>query len=435
MLNWKHSIAFYAGMLLIASQAMAQQHPNLWLSQGEIDAILKKVQEGKEPWKSAFGKIKSDADKAMGFSPKGIKGSIDGEGRLIWSRDEYGIAMSVKQAIRSLGLGYAFLKDDKYADKTIAAINKYVNETKTGRPNQQTSIYLGITIPGILYGGNLIWNYPGWNSADRDKFKQHCRKFYDGASQYKGGPGNQKQWHLVMLMSSAVCAEYQAGIDKSIDDWKEAFVKNWTVDGLPGFDHKRSFGYVLFCLKPAVQFAEIARHYNANLYEWKSAQGHCLENCANWAGQWMLNPSSYPYSDQKCSGHGDCPQSGVALYELMCSWKKVPKWKEFINKYGRPIYDSRTMGPVTLTHAEGLGWDGNAVAIHPEAGREFSIPQEYRMTVVPSANSSVFTLTGRLVGYPASMHNNDKANTVLIHKAYDTKATIVIIISYEKRQR
>jgi len=55
---------------------------------------------------------------------------------------------------------------------------------------------------------------------------------------------------------------------------------------------------------------------------------------------------------------GFAGKDSVGLFELAYAVWQKPQYLAIINKCGRPMYELRTMGPVTLTHAYGLSDSG-----------------------------------------------------------------------------
>jgi len=97
-----------------------------------------------------------------------------------------------------------------------------------------------------------------------------------------------------------------------------------------------------------VQTAEIARHHGVDLYNYTLEDGRSLEKALGYHASFAANPSSWHY--QQINAYGG---ENAALYELGYASRQKSSYMDVINKWKRPMYESRIMGPVTLTHTFG----------------------------------------------------------------------------------
>lgn len=388
---WRSGILALAlsGALYLQSSLAAETHPNIFISRTEIDAIKVKVSDQAEPWKSAYDRMLSAADTALGQTPRsvadngagaGAEGNIhlyssdggystDGVYNPKAERNDYRRGMEVGNAMADLGLAYAFTGDKKYADKAIALIRRWCldPETKmlpTGKNHgphtagmkRGGDIELFFTFGQFFYAADLIWNYPGWNPAEKDAFRDWTKSMAQakkGLMYYKGRPmvNNWEDWRLLYLATAAVVIEDDVLLAYVFDRWKQTKDQAIAEDGhLPiETGRTRSMHYSLFALDPMCQVAEIARHHGVNLYDY-SVNGKNLRMLFDFHAQYLkhgVDLGDWPY--EMISPHHS--NENVAVYELAYSYWKDPKYLEVINAWGgRPMTNIWVLDHSSLTH-------------------------------------------------------------------------------------
>ncbi|KPQ41116.1 MAG: Alginate lyase, partial [Candidatus Methanoperedens nitroreducens] len=126
-------------------------------------------------------------------------------------RSDYYGAIAVGKAVRNLGLAYALTGENKYADKAVQLINAWsVNPETRMNPkftdfNGQSYVEIPITLTGMFYGADLIWNYQGWNVADKNVFKSWVGDISTSRGRSKEStPTNYENWKVLFVSSSAV---------------------------------------------------------------------------------------------------------------------------------------------------------------------------------------------------------------------------------------
>lgn len=356
--------------------AIGTIHPNMYLNMDEINAIKVMVHENKEPWKEAYDKFMGSDESyggvewAMGLPKQSVtyKNSANcGDHHTYctvsnpWKgtgREDYEAALKVGKAVRSLGLAYALTGKNKFADKAIQLINTWCLDSGTYmRPkagNFQSRIELSVTMPGIFYGADLIWDYSGWNKDKRGMFKNWVKDLADNAKGWiasgcypcKTGSWcqNQETWRLAFMASASVIIEDSNIRNDTVDKWKKLIHCQIGTDGRMIRENReeKTLFYATYAINAFVQTAEIARHYGIDLYSYKTDDGRCLEKALDYYAPRIINPPA----DQTYR-----PRANAAIYEL--AYSRVEKksiYKDVVNKIGRPMYEERVIGPITLTH-------------------------------------------------------------------------------------
>lgn len=351
-------------------------HPNMYLNQAEIADIKARINNREEPWFSAYNDLISTANAALTQPELSV---LSDGGDHYWRtdkpyltdgvydpnahRDDYLNANKVSDAIRDLALAYTFTKDTRYANKAVRLIkvwfldkNTYMEPfidnkgPATAGHRSAGAIEIWITLPAAFYGADLLWNYDGWSAADKTALKQWASVAVSRLKAFPPRTNNWENWRMVFIMSMATIAEDKSAMDYAFNRWKALVPIQIGNDGLltQELGRTRSLDYSMFALNPMVQGAEIAKHYGVNLYDYTASQGRGLEKVFDAYVKYVKNPSSWPHQQISPFKSTD----GVQAYELGYTFRSKQSYKSVINKFGRPMKDMWTQGPVTLTHSK-----------------------------------------------------------------------------------
>lgn len=359
-------------------------HPNMYLNASEIETIKQRIESDQQPWKTAYDKFMSEdvpwamklpiqsvtfggitplsRDRHDYFSDEPYCGWTRVDGKKPDCRDgqynpqadrtDYTSTINMGKAVRSLGLAYVLTGDEKYADKAIQLINGWTIDPSTRMnpkfTNPQSYTELTFTMTGMFYGADLIWNYPGWSSSDKDTFKLWAADFIESAKTWSA-KDNYEDLRLLFIASASVIANDTNSRQYAFDKFKAIIDDQITDKGEIKYELNRttSLSYSVAGINAMIQLAEIARHYDIDLYNY-NVDGRGIELALDYHLPYVLNLSSWHHQQIR-------PYAGqhVTIYELGYSFYKKSSYKDVIIKWKRPIYDIRSMGPVTLTHASG----------------------------------------------------------------------------------
>jgi hypothetical protein len=357
----------------------------MFLNQQEINSIKLKITSNSEPWKSAYAKLINDANSELsksyysitkngGYPNKsvyyvrgpyawrcnenpceaectGTEWTIcDGHTNPNADREDYKEAISVGTAVRNLALAYKFTNDTRYADKAIYFINHWTVNSSTMMlpyyPGFQSKIELSITMPAMFYGAELLLDYPGWKASDKQAFINWASKFGNSAVLWSE-TNNFENWRNVVLFSTAVLTDNKTMLDYAVANWKKVIPLHINNSGFMTKEINRadSLSYSTYAINGMMQGAEIARHQGIDLYNYKDSRGIGLKKALDTHAPYVANPSKWPLS-QVNAYRGD----NAAMYEVAYSWNPSSSYLSAINRWGRPMTETRIMGPVTLTH-------------------------------------------------------------------------------------
>jgi len=423
--------SFWAA-LLIPGLAMAASHPNMYLNQDEIDAIKIKISANEEPWTSAYSQVISAANSALNQSPLSVtfQGSTgnqyfterpfcgwptppacrDGEINPNADRGDYVAAIALGAAVRDLGLAYAFTGEAQYADKAIDFIRAWsLNPGTRMIPTTAIGnrIELFITLPGYFYGADLIWNYDGWDSGEKAAFTNWVKSVGDHARENGAGLNNFANWRVVLVASAGALLDDSALLDFAETEWRRLIPLQMNDAGSSragqlGLEVGRTQGlhYSMYALNAMIQAAEILRHRNVDLYNFVDDGGRGLELALDFMTPYAINPSLWGNDSQTRGNEQIRPitqNNSMALYELAYTQYEKQSYLDAINRWGRPMYDIRTMGVTTLTHVD-LG-----SAIQPTAPSIVTQPESVTVTAGEDASFSVSVSgSGPLSSAPAT---------------------------------
>ncbi len=406
--------------------ALSADHPNMYLNAGEIAAISAQIEADAQPWKDAYDDLLSRASAALNQTPVGVTevgrdspayyterpycgwtpeaspcggdACCDGQINPNADRADYEAAIDMSRAIRDLGIAYAFTGQANYASHAITLINHWaVNEATRANPgftDAQSEIELSITIPAMFYGADLIWNFSGWDAAERDAFVQWTRDFAENARNKSDSvdANNFGDWRLVLLAAAASLVKDDELMQYVVDHYK-AMVPN-QIDGggrwVKELGRTRGLHYSLYAANALVQVAEIVRHQGVDLYNFESSSGTgSLKKGIDWLLPFVLDQSSWPYEQLDA-----LTEDNIDLFEFAYLTWQEDGYLEVFDQWPRPLYDIRTAGPATLTHAFGAyPWTLEGGGQIPLSIQTMPAGNDQPYTVVFSATSSDSDLT------------------------------------------
>ncbi|NOX75918.1 MAG: hypothetical protein GXP17_04745 [Gammaproteobacteria bacterium] len=379
--QYNRKILWASLLLLIVTipihSATASIHPNMYIDVEEIAAIKTKVVAAEQPWKNAYDKMISDAQQALnegeysvtfqgrtshtfysespycGWSR--VDGGVDcrdGQINPQADRGDYNAAIKLSRAMRNLGLAYAFTENSAYAEKAISLIRTWsLNPDTYMVPGDKSGggglIELLITIPGLFYGADLVWNYQEWDPVEKSAFTEWV-KTYGYYIKNKGvGANNFANWKNVLVSSAGAFLGDVNLLNFAFDSYKALIPFQISGAGKMEEEFTRTTGlsYSLYAINAMTQTAEIARHWGTDLFSYKTGNGRGLELALDYHVGFARNPSSWPYEQIKAVTGPE-----ASAYELAYSFYQKPEYLTVVNAWGRPMEEKRIMGPVTLSH-------------------------------------------------------------------------------------
>jgi hypothetical protein len=361
-----------------ATAAANQAH--VFLDQAQIDTIKTKVQAGEEPWATAYTKLMADAEAALVAEPFSItkNGGPDGGHEFAtdapycgWSRvdgrqpdcrdgqinkqadrQDYSEAIAASRAVRDLGLAYVITDDTRYADQAVRIIRVWSIDPATRMApmytTKQSQIELSITLPGMFYGADLLETYPDWPTEEQRAFQEWVAAIAESAKGWSS-KNNFENWRVNFIAAAGAYLDNQALLDYAFDRYRSIISAQIDNEGRMVEELERSagLGYSLYAINAMIQTAEIARHHNVDLYNYTTADGVGLKRAVDFHARYALAPEQWPYKQEAPLK----PEDNLALFELAYAYWGEPAYLDVINRWGRPMQETRILGPVSLTHA------------------------------------------------------------------------------------
>ncbi len=400
---------FLLGMIaLMTSARVAVADPGMYLNRAEIDAIQLKVDAGEAPWTDAYAQVMAATNTALSqpllsVTFQGDTGNQystqapfcgwtavdgqspdcrDGEINLAQDRGDYDVAIQVGDTVRDLGLAYAFTGQSQYADKAIDMIRAWSLDSTTRMlpisspkaiSNAGGRIEIFITMPGYLYGADLISDYEGWDPVEKAGFQDWTRALADHTIANGTGANNFSNWRVVLAASAGALLDDQAMLDFAEDEWKSLIRSQMkgvgsNVAGALSQEVGRAQGlhYSLFALNAMIQGAEILNTRGVDVYDYvgpadlgggAASLKLALDYIVGFAS--AEDPvaafeAARGLVDNGFLGYTQITpitaDNSMALFELAYSYWQDPDYLAVLERWGRPIDDIRPMGNVTLTH-------------------------------------------------------------------------------------
>lgn len=356
-----------------------------FLDSDEVAAIQQELSAGNDPWQTGYGAQLRDARRALNVTPlsvvdNGAPEGVDDHRFATGSiRTDYQAAIRMGHWIRDLGIAYVFTGSERFAQQAVKLLDHWFLAPETrmypsGENFGETyfSIELHITIPAMLYGAAFVRDAPSWSSVERGP--EELRKWVEAyLTDLEDGRGKEKYtgvvrnniyaWWLVARASAAAYLDDRAALERVFDDWRANALDQIEPTGLLKYERQRKDGlaYSIYGLTALTLTAEIARHYDVDLY------GYTLDNDERSAllrvfaahRGYVVDPSDWKWGIGE-NGYTDGErQASGAVYELAHSRWQRPGFQSVIESIGRPLYERRILGWTTLTHANRFALDLN----------------------------------------------------------------------------
>lgn len=411
----------------------------MYIRAKEIIAIRKELQQGTQPWTTAYTTFIARANRALtgpvysvvnqGTTPPNLSRNDyytersycgwtnvdgkepdcrDGQFNVQADRRDYQVLRNMSGAVRDLALAYQLTGQSRYADKAIKLIHAWSVEPRTKMSpkfsNNQAWIDFAVNLTSMLYGADLVYHYPDWERTSKDAFLNWISILARNAKE-ETFENNFENWRINFIAAAGALLEDRTLLSYAFQRFKEFIHEQIDPAGrmITETDRTNSLTYSLFALTAMMQVAEIARNYDTDLYEYKTGDGRGLKLALDFHNYYMLHPDKWPFQ-QITPYEGDYD----GLYELGYSYWRQNSYFEIIAKQGRPMGLS-VLGPVTLTHANRFELDLDETSLEPRPAFQSIVIPGARLNIlisvpIPSNIPSVTwsTVTSRSAAWPRS---------------------------------
>lgn len=378
----------------------------IFVNDAQLSAQRQRVKQGVEPFASAYSNLINDANRALSASLEAVTDDGGGHGFVAdgnHGRHDYLTARDQGRFARDSALAYWFTGDDKYARKAVDVIYHWcLNPTTYMAPTvdqvgNAVTIEQHITIPDFVYAASFVRDHSRWsnysgvrpwdggNSGDAESaFARWVRDRLDtfpANEAHYFQYNNQWTWRIVDQGVSAAYLEDDAYMtrvkhlyeatdpwtkyDRNGDGVKEDTDRPWNdyrpVDASDGyFAHERhrdeGFKYTAYNLKSFACIAALVEVWDGtDLWRFNAPtdpySGSTLRKAFNWFEPYVLNVASWQWDTDGVVQAHDVEEAASAYELAHAHWNDYDAAIDHPSKVGgRPHYDRRLLGHVTLTH-------------------------------------------------------------------------------------
>jgi hypothetical protein len=341
----------------------------MYISTDELEAIATRLDV--EPWAAAYTELIAAANAALGQPALSVTSNggqtsnahqfatdnpylMDGVYDPDADRGDYDAAMAISSAVVDLGLAYRFTGDERYAFKGIKLIRAWALDEQTymvpevENPGSGGSVEIFISVPGIFYGADLLWDSSWWRSGERDAFVEWVSAIgYSARSNGWATHNNILFWEISITAAAGAFTNDATLLDHAFAEWRsELAAQVDSQGGLPAeISRTRSLTYSLFAMDAMSLTAEIARHKGVNLYDY-TTQGKSLKLVFDFHAPFVANPGSWPH--EMIEPHSD--NEDLSAYELAYSYWQRPRYLTVFGQWERPIRNRFILDHSTLSH-------------------------------------------------------------------------------------
>ncbi|WP_185154117.1 alginate lyase family protein [Fulvivirga sp. M361] len=355
-------------------------HPMTVLNQADLNTLKDRIANNAEPQISAYNDLLAEATLQLQFTsiaPSNLwipGGHQDGAG-LQAARD---VLWEHSYAAYTLALTYALTDNTTYAEKAEEILMDWTN-TATTFSGDDRGLQLGSYFSGMLYAADLIYNYSGWTSTDREAFKAWWgNEVLTGSGAVREvsrvKDNNWKDAGLLGLIAAAIVLEDPNHLQEALVQLKSYFYSR--TDGSvrnPGSEWKiskdnqgvylerevvRSGGrkgitYTQYAMTTMVQAFDIARYAGFDYTSLQTEEGATLQDVVEWMWRWDEGGISFPWNSNP-----DYLATRKNAYEWANSrYDVIPELRTWVQN-NRPLNGAQGNTWITLTQGDMSGGSG-----------------------------------------------------------------------------
>jgi len=284
---------------------------------------------------------------------------VDGVFDLDADRHDYRAAERVSRGLVALGLAYRQTGDGRYAEHALTLIDAWALDNGSrwvpalSPNNREIEIY--ITQPGVIYGADLIWSYPGWTTSQRLAMKSWSAALGDA---FTGDPtsNNIDSWRMVAIAAAGRFADRADLVTYSVDRYRSTISSRISPSGelTKELGRTRSLFYSVWAVAANVSLAEVVRLSGHDLYADQGSSGQTLLTALHQLAPHLSSPdptANWPYEEIGPIYEADIM---VGVYEMAFRHHPDSEFAAVITRWGRPMFARVITGHVTFSHGRSL---------------------------------------------------------------------------------
>jgi hypothetical protein len=287
-------------------------------------------------------------------------------------RQDYRAVQLVSNAVRDLAIAWTITGTESYATRAFALMKAWcvTPATRMNAHNAflhpQSRIELSSSLPGMIYGMDLLYNNSNWKPSDKaeelawvDSLANETPDWIDAYKNNFRGWGTHFVAAAAALLDDPSMMQFAWTKFKACIDYQLYGVSHGSNAGQfwEELTRDNSLEYSLFALSPLIETAHIADRQGIDgLWTYTGSDGQSLKMAMDYHAPYLVDPDRWPNPERDAFTSTKAVSNGYQTYEF--AFLKFPTaslYKAVIEKYGRPVYDIRTAGPITLTHGISSG--------------------------------------------------------------------------------
>lgn len=221
-------------------------HPGIINNKEEYDFIVSKVSEKKEPWFTAFKRLKENSVSDLNFNTTAYPVVFTNTNDSDFDGKTSGAEVTSARSAYAHALIWLIEKDDKHAEKSINIMNDwaYTLQKHEGHPNE--SLQAAWVAPLFVKAGEIIRHtYKGWEKKDQEQFEKMLTGIYLPYVEYGAPTTRAGNWELSFVEAMLAIAVFTENIEifnRGLDILQKRIVNHYYLasDGpLPIMPEKR----------------------------------------------------------------------------------------------------------------------------------------------------------------------------------------------------
>ncbi|RXF68629.1 alginate lyase family protein [Arcticibacter tournemirensis] len=332
--------------LLAASSALGYEHPGGMHTREQIEFVKRQVEQGREPWLSAFRQLKEKADVSLtrehhAVSDFHIPGFyLDKKGH-----QESAMVLWVDGFnAYSCALAWTLTGKKEYADKAIYFLDAWasVNKRYSEADGPLVMTYSGAS---LVMAGELMRSYRPWKKQNREMFRHWVTSVYqDACRSIRSRKNNWGDWGTYGAMLADYFLDDSADMEFNIRQLKESLPQKIASDGHLIEEVKREANgiwYTYFSLTPVTGSFWIAFNgTHENLFA--SPEGLTVKKAVDYLLYYNQHIEEWPWYQVPRQGKPNSSNTfwPANLIEAMSEVYKDGKYTDYVSPFRPLVYES-----------------------------------------------------------------------------------------------
>lgn len=282
MLRAAASCLVFCAVLFVGSvQAYNSNHPYLYLTQAQLDALSNVVNSGSSNYVTeVYDKMKAYGDAHLNDAPKVVAYRGDDPGLV-----HYKIGLTDTEKATAWAVSYNVEQDPAKKRQYAQKAKDYVMAYEAARMDA----YLGPVVSwqiNILIIYDLTYSSGLYSSSDVSKIQSLIKSggVVDQQNWCESDPAweqNMSHWFCGLYAMSAIMMNDQSAIDRAFAQFKRRIDATYSDGRLHDYEH-RNLAYNNYSLSPLLFAAQAAKNTGRDWWGYRGAEGRSLERSVDF---------------------------------------------------------------------------------------------------------------------------------------------------------